>query len=313
MNRRSLGILFTALALSLAAFSSWAWWRHWSSPLVLAVIRPDFSAEGVVVGAPVRISGVPVGEIESVGLSMDSEGRLRPELRIAMDPVSLEDHGFAGRFREGHLHDEVSRGLVARLVAVSPASGMLQVELHWEKPPVQSPNLSPDEIPAVGGTMQQKYERLAAGFEGLAQRDLVALLQKLEDDIDRWMPLSDPRLAAELNAVWVAKSERLAFGAKALAEGPGLAEASRACRSLREAVESADASVSPESIALVQMRIADASAALGSFAASLDASRGVVEGASADLAAAFRVLSEAARSLRAKARGLTDEPIAPVR
>lgn len=313
MSRRTTGALLLGLALSGLFFSVWAWWRAWSAPLVEVVLRPPFSVQGVASGTPVRVNGVVVGQVASVGLHRDSEGRVTPDLRLSLDPDSLEDRGFADRLRGDRLHEEVARGLVGRLVTVSPASGMLQVELLWETGRAPRAGLAPSEIPATGGTLQQTYESLAAGFDDLARRDLAALAAELESDLGRWDSLADPRQAEELNAAWVAKSEALAAGARDLAEGPGLTDAASACRRLREAVESADASVSPERIALLQARLADASAALGSFAASLDASRGVMEGASSDLSAAFRALSEAAKSWRAKARDLTTEPLPPAR
>lgn len=313
MSRRTLGALLLGFAVTAVVLSVWSWWRAWSAPLVEVVLRPAFSVQGVTSGTPVRVNGVVVGHVSSVGLHRDGEGSVTPDLRLSLDPESLEDRGFADRLRGDRLQQEVARGLVGRLVTVSPASGMLQVELLWEAGRPPPAGLSRSEIPAVGGTLQETYERLAAGFDDVARRDLAALAAELEADLVRWEPLSDPRRAAELNAVWVAKSEALAAGARALAEGPGLTDAARACRSLREAVESADASVSPERVALLQARVADASAALGSFAAALDASRGVMEGASADLSSAFRALSEAAKSWRAKARGLTTEPLPPAR
>lgn len=313
MSRRTSGALLLGFAVTAGVLSAWAWWRAWSAPLVEVILRPTFSVQGVTSGTPVRVNGVVVGQVSSIGLHRDLEGRVRPDLRLSLDPGSLEDRGFADRLRGDRLHEEVARGLVGRLVTVSPASGMLQVELLWDAERAPRSGLAPSEIPVTGGTLQQTYERLAAGFDEAARRDLALLAEELEADLDRWEPLSDPGRAAELNAAWLAKSEALAAGARALAEGPGLADAARACRSLREAVESADASLSPERIALLQARIADASAALGSFAASLDASRGVMEGASSDLSAAFRALSEAAKSWRAKAGGLTTEPLPPAR
>lgn len=313
MSRRTLGALLLGCVVTAGGLSVWGWWRAWSAPLVEAVLRPSFSVQGVTSGTPVRVNGVVVGHVSSVGLHRGADGRVTPDLRLSLDPESLEDRGFADRLRGDRLQEEVARGLVGRLVTVSPASGMLQVELLWETDRAPPAGLSRSEIPVTGGTLQQTYERLAAGFDDVARRDLAALAEELEADLDRWVPLSDPRRAVELNAEWVSKSERLAAGTRALAEGPGLTDAALACRRLREAVESADASVSPERIALLQVKLADASAALGSFAASLEASRGVMEGASADLSTAFRALSEAAKSWRAKARGLTTEPLPPAR
>lgn len=313
MSRRTLGALLLGFAATAFVVSGWTWWRAWSAPLVEVLLRPSFSVQGVTSGTPVRVNGVVVGQVASVGLHRDGEGRVRPELRLSLDPGSLEDRGFADRLRGDRLHEEVARGLVARLVTVNPASGLLQVELLWLEGHVPPSDLSRGEIPMTGGTLQQTYERLAAGFDDVSRRDLAALARELEADLDRWLPLSDPRRAAELNDVWVARSEQLASGSRALAEDPGFTEAALACRRLREAVESAQGSLSPGRVALLQARIADASAALRSFAASLEASRGLMEGASAELSAAFRALSESARSWRAKARDLTTEPLPPSR
>ncbi len=313
MSRRALGGVLLGLASVVLVLSVWSWWRAWSAPLVSVIVRPEFSVQGVTSGTPVRVRGVAVGQVSSIGLHQDASGRLRPELLLSLDPESLEDRGFADRLREDKLSEEVARGLVARLVTVSPASGLLQVELLWEPGVAIPAGLSRGEIPATGGTLQQTYERLAAGFDEAARRDLSLIAAELEADLDRWLPSTDPARAEALNADWLSRSDRLAVAARDVAEGAALADAARACRELREAVEAADAAVSPEKLALLQVRLADASAALGSVAAALESSRGVMEGASADLSAAFRGVSEAAKAWKAKARGLTTEPLPPGR
>lgn len=313
MSRRALGAALVGLSSAVCVLSVWLWWRAWSAPLVAVSVRPSFSVQGVTSGTPVRVNGVVVGQVSSVGLRPDAEGRMRPDLLLSLDPESLEDRGFADRLRGDRLHEEVSRGLVARLVTVNPASGLLQVELLWEPARVPPRGLEHGEIPAVGGTLQQTYERLAEGFNEAARIDLARIATELEADLDRWLPASDPARAVELNASWVAKSERFAAVSRDVARAPALADAARACRLLRETVEAADGAASPERVALLQARLAEASAALGSFAASLESSRRVMEGASSDLSAAFRAVSEAALSWRAKARGLTTEPVPPAR
>ncbi len=313
MSLRTLGAVLLGVLASAVILSGWAWWRAWSAPLVSVIVRPPFSVEGISSGTPVRVQGVVVGQVASVGLHRDAEGRMRPDLLLSLDPESLEDRGFADRLRGDRLPEEVARGLVARLVTVNPASGLLQVELLWEPGRVPPSGLGRAEIPAAGGTLQQTYERLAAGFGEFARRDLAQLARELEADLDRWLPLSEPSRASELNAAWVAKSARFAAAAHAAAQRPVLEEAALSCRRLREAVESADAAVSPERLALLQARLADASAALTSFAAALESSRQVMSAASSDLSAAFRAVSDAALSWRAKARGLTTEPAPPER
>ncbi len=307
MSRRKLGALMLGLVVVGAAVGSWAWWHAWSAPLVTVLMRPNYSVEGLASGTPVRVRGVVVGQVASIGLHEDVEGMLRPELILTLDPESLEDRGFADRLRGDLLHEEVARGLVGRLVSVSPASGMLQVELAWEPGVRPAAPLAHGEIPAVGGTLQQTYERLAEGFADAARRDLALIAHDLESDLDRLMPFSDPALAVSLNAKWVSGSERFAVMTRELADGPSLGEMSRICLQLREAAEAADGAITPERIVILQMRLAEANAALQSFATALESSGGAMEGASAELSAALRSASEAAKALKGRVRGFGGE------
>jgi len=79
MSRRALGgwmLVVLGVALLWAGFS---WWRSWSAPLVPVVFRPSFSVEGIASGTPVRVQGVVVGQVSSIGLEPDDQGRLRPD------------------------------------------------------------------------------------------------------------------------------------------------------------------------------------------------------------------------------------------
>ncbi len=308
MTRRKLGAVMLGLVAVGMAVGSWAWWHAWSAPIVTVLMRPDYSVEGVASGTPVRVRGVVVGQVASIGLHEDAAGMLRPELILTLDPESLEDRGFADRLRGDLLHEEVARGLVGRLVSVSPASGMLQVELAWEPGVRPAAPLAHGEIPAVGGTLQQTYGRLAEGFADAARRDLAQIAHDLESDLDRLMPLSDPALAVDLNARWSAGSERFAVMTRELAEGPSLREMSRICLQLREAAEAADRAITPERLAVLQMRLTDATAALKSFTAALESSGGAMEGASAELSAVLRAASEAAKAWKVRARGFEHGP-----
>ena len=131
MSRRALGGLMLAVLVAGLLWSAFAWWRAWSAPLVTIVFRPSFSVEGVSTGTPVRVQGVAVGQVVSVGLDLDQDWRLRPLVSLSVDPAALEDRGFADRLRGDRLGEEVARGLRARLITVNPASGLRQVELSW--------------------------------------------------------------------------------------------------------------------------------------------------------------------------------------
>lgn len=290
-------------------WSAYSWWRAWSAPLIPVVFRPAFSVEGISSGTPVRVQGVTVGQVSSIGLDADAEGRLRPVVRLSLDPETLEDRGFADRLRGDRLRAEVVKGLRARLVAVSPASGMLQVELIWDASvPLPAERLAADEIPPLSGNLQSRLAGFVQQLEDLAAKDLVGLAAELERDLDGFHEATDPERAARFSAMIVRRT-----GAVLAATGDGKLDAQSArliaaCSRLRETVGQADRQLDDETLALLQVRLADAGAALAAFSASLEGSQTRLNAASAEFSELFRAVSAAARTWSKKAAGLTTEP-----
>ena len=290
-------------------WSGYSWWRAWSAPLVPVVFRPTFSVEGISSGTPVRVQGVTVGQVTSIGLEADAQGLLRPVVRLILDPATLEDRGFADRLRGDRLRIEVTKGLRARLVAVSPASGMLQVELIWdETAPAPAGPLAADEIPPLNSHLQSRIANYVQQIEDLAAKDLVGLAAALEQDLDGFYDATDPERAARFSAMIVRRT-----GAVLEATGDGKLDAQSArliaaCARLRETVEQAERKMDDETLALLQVRLADAGAALASFSTSLEGSQTRLNAASTEFSELFRAVSEAARTWSKKAAGLTTEP-----
>jgi len=290
-------------------WSGYSWWRAWSAPLIPVVFRPSFSVEGISSGTPVRVQGVTVGQVSSIGLDADAEGRLRPAVRLVLDPATLEDRGFADRLRGDRLRTEVAKGLRARLVAVSPASGMLQVELIWDtSAPASTESLAADEIPPLSSHFQSKIANYVQQLQDLAEKDLVGLAAELERDLDGFYVATDPERATRFSAMIVRRT-----GAVLDATGAGKLDAQSArliavCARLRETVEQADRKMDDESLALLQVSLADAGAALASFSASLEGSQTHLNAASTEFSELFRAVSAAARTWSKKAAGLTTEP-----
>lgn len=309
MSRRALGGMMLAVLGVAVLWSGFSWWRAWSAPLVSVVFRPAFSVEGIASGTPVRVQGVTVGQVASIGLDADAAGCLRPVVRLSLDPETLEDRGFADRLRGDRLRAEVAQGLRARLVAVSPASGMLQVELIWDaSAPAATEPLAADEIPPLGTNLQGRIAGFVQQLEDLAAKDLVALAAELDRDLDAFHAATDPARAARFSATIVRRT-----GAVLEATGDGQLDAQSvrlvaACARLREAVEKADRDLDDDSLALLQVRLADAGAALASFSASLEGSQTRLNAASAEFSEVFRAVSDAARTWSKKAAGLTTEP-----
>jgi hypothetical protein len=290
-------------------WSGYSWWRAWSAPLIPVVFRPSFSVEGISSGTPVRVQGVTVGQVSAIGLDADADGRLRPAVRLVLDPATLEDRGFADRLRGDRLRTEVAKGLRARLVAVSPASGMLQVELIWDtSAPASTESLAADEIPPLSSHFQSKIANYVQQLQDLAEKDLVGLAAELERDLDDFYIAADPERATRFSAMIVRRT-----GAVLEATGDGKLDAQSArliavCARLRETVEQADRKMDDETLALLQVSLADAGAALASFSASLEGSQTHLNTASTEFSELFRAVSAAARTWSKKAAGLTTEP-----
>ena len=132
MSRRALGGLMLAVLVAGLLWSGFAWWRAWSAPLVTVVFRPPFSVEGISTGTPVRVQGVAVGQVASIGLDADVDGRLRPLVNLSLDPAALEDRGFADRLRGDRLGEEVARGLRARLITALPFLPLSLQHVHYD-------------------------------------------------------------------------------------------------------------------------------------------------------------------------------------
>jgi len=310
MSRRALGAALIAVLGAVALWSVFAWWRAWSAPLVRLVFRPPFSVEGVATGTPVRVLGVTVGQVASVGLDPDADGRLRPTVLLSIDPSALADRGFADRLRGDRLRAEVARGLRCRLIAVNPSSGLLQAELIWDplSPPPPA-GLRADEVPPADGAARRRLEDFVQQVERLSRTDLVGLAADLGRDLDRWLPAADPARAERFSAELVARTEaaKAATGDAALAERA--ARAAAACARLRAAVEAAARATDEETLALLQVRLADAAAALASFGAALEGSRAGLASSAQDFSGLLRAVSEGARAWKKKAAGLTTEPL----
>jgi ABC-type transporter Mla subunit MlaD len=308
MSRRALGgVLLTLLVLT-CGVALWSWWRAWNAPLVRVLFRPAFSVYGISTGTPVRVQGVVVGQVSAIGLFIDAEQRLRPEVVLSLDPDTLEDRGFADRLRGERLQEEVQRGLRAHLVAVSPASGMLQVELFWDARDPLPAQLARDEIPASGVTTQRAIERVVKELERATTRDLGLIAQELEANLDKYYAQTDPDRAAAFSARLEASTAVFAEATSAENLGAKARRLTESCAALRAAAEAADRRLDGETIGQLQVRLADARAALESFTASMEGSEAKLSGTAAEVADLFKAVSEAARTWTKKARGLTTEP-----
>jgi chromosome segregation ATPase len=227
---------------------------------------------------------------------------------LSLDPDTLEDRGFADRLRGERLQEEVQRGLRAHLVAVSPASGMLQVELFWDAQDPLPTELARDEIPASGFTRQRAIERVVKELERATSRDLGLIAQELEANLDKYYTDTNPDRAAAFSARLEASTAAFAEATSDENLGAKARRLTESCAALRAAAADADRRLDGETIGQLQVRLADARAALESFTASMEGSEAKLSGTAAEVADLFKAVSEAARTWTKKARGLTTEP-----
>ena len=308
MNKKTIGTLLVTVLIVTTIVSSWLWWRAWSAPLVDVFFRPSFSVHGLGVGTPVRVKGVVVGQVSSIGLSLDNEAKLRPQVNLSLNPEVLDNRGFAERLRGKNLQDEVAQGLRVHLVVVSPSSGLLQVELFWAEKNPMPPGLEPNEIPATGQTMQRTMERLVKELNRATQRDLEKIAQDLEKDLDYYFPKSDPAFASAFSAKLIAKSESLATATAPESLGPKLTRIAEACAALRPDTENMNKEFSSENLIILQAHLSDTTAALESFTASLEGSQSKINASAEEITALFQLISRGARDWKEKTEAFGREP-----
>jgi hypothetical protein len=311
MNRRVVGGVLLSVMIITVSVSSWLWWKAWSAPLINVVIHPNYTVHGIVVGAPVRMQGIVIGQVSAIGLTSDANGQLRPELSLSVNPETMANRGFADRLRSQHLQEEVARGLRVHLVALSLASSQLQVELFWDPNAELPTGLAANEIPAVGAGTRQTMERWMRELTRIADLDLEKIAKELDQDLDYYYPKSDPVFAAELSTRWVNHSAAVVDATDPDALTEPLHRVAKACADLRVMTAAANKDFDLEGIAKMRKSLADATAAMDSFTTSLENSQSKISSASTEMSDLFKTVSKGAREWRRKTQALSTEPTPP--
>jgi len=311
MSRRIVGGVLLSVIFITVSVSSWLWWKAWSAPLINVVIHPGYSVHGIVVGAPVRVQGIVIGQVSSVGLTPDVNGLLRPELSLSLNPETMANRGLADRLRSQHLQEEVARGLRVHLVALSLASSQLQVELFWDPNAEPVAGLAANEIPAINSGTRQTVDKFLNELNRMAQLDWVAIAKDLDQDLDYYYPKTDPAYAAELSKRWMEGSEATADLTNPEKLIDPLHRVEKACADLRIATATANQELSLESMARLREGLAETTAAMEAFAATLESSQSKLSGATTDMSEFFKAISWGAREWRRKTQSLSTEPTPP--
>ena len=143
-------------------------------PLKLSVVFDD-NISGLIVGAPVELSGLKIGEVEALSGLVDfnqfGDSRVRLNVNLSIQParLGLPDEVNADAAL-AFLQDRVANGLRARLASASLLTGGLKVELVVvdDAPPARL--LSLDGGPPILPTTFSETSDAAATVEGVFSR-----------------------------------------------------------------------------------------------------------------------------------------------
>jgi paraquat-inducible protein B len=309
-----------ALVLGTVAFR-WLSGNRWFEREQAATIHFQGGVAGLYVGAPVTFRGVAVGQVESIGIEVDSrtlQARIPVRVRLQPDSVRFSD---AGTPQQPELRTLIQRGLRARLVAQSYVTGQKAIDLDFvpDAPPLAlGPPGAMPEIPAVS-------DRFEALFEQLAQLPLRETLEELRGTMRSLHATLDETRGTVAATRGVIERSSASFDGVAREGQRTLAEARGAVVGLRSDVQRSLASLDgflQASRATIEQAQPELQATLASAraaaAAAEQAMRRVDELTDpraplrGDIDAAVRDLSQAARALREWSELIEDRPNALV-
>lgn len=146
---------------------------------VQAIIYYYGNVSGLYVGAPVTFRGVSVGQVDDIGIDVDSQTlKARIPVRIHLQPDALNFTGQKGAPVD--VMNLVERGLRARLVAQSFVTGQKSVELDFLPKTtyklVGKEDPAKPEIPAVA-------DRFGALIDQVAELPLKETVQDMRDTV----------------------------------------------------------------------------------------------------------------------------------
>lgn len=284
-----------------------------------AVIFYQGNVSGLYVGAPVGFRGVAIGQVETIGIQVDSKtlNALVP-VRIKLQADALRFDG--SKDTPADLPALVQRGLRARLVAQSFVTGQKSIELDFvpNTPAQMVGRTDKPEIPALG-------DRFGALIDQVAELPLRETVQDIRDTVKdvRGSLIAVQHALDEAQVLLASTGRELAqTGAESRVALKTATEAIRAVQSqsvktldavtrLAEDSRSTVAAAQPElQRTLVGARDAAESARLAmNRVAEMTAPNAPLRG---DLDSAVRDLSQAARGLRDWAELLEEKPNAIV-
>lgn len=285
-----------------------------------AVIFFSGGVAGLYVGAPVSFRGVPVGQVEDIGIEVDKASlaaRIPVHVRLSKKGVR-----FSGPEADAsvELSSLVQRGLRAKLVAQSFVTGQKAIDLDFFTSAALPPVLVGDEteIPAVADRFDAIFNQVAQLPLNDTVQDVRQTMIALKRTLDSTRVALDSAgleisgTAAEARKTLEVGNAALRSAAQAIAQVQGnanttLVSVARLADSARDTLQAAQPDLQRT---LAGTREAAESAQLAmSRVAELTAPGAPLRG---DLDSAVRDLSQAARGLREWSELLEEQPNAVI-
>lgn len=269
-NALLIGAFVIAALVMIVAGVLWLSGNSLFKQQVQAMIYYRGNASGLYVGAPVTFRGVQVGQVDTIGVTVDRDtlkALIPVRIRLQADPVRYT--GSADTPVD--IRTLVQRGLRARLVAQSFVTGQKVIELDFvpNTPSTLIGDGKEPEIPALG-------DRFGALVDQVAELPLRDTVQEIRDTVK------------ELRGTLVSV-QRTLDGAQSVL-GHTASELSKTGDDARATLK-----VANEAIRQVQ---ASTAATLASITRLADTSRDTVQGAQPELQRSLASAREAAESAR---------------
>jgi paraquat-inducible protein B len=302
------GFVVAALVLAVGGVL-WLSGSHLFERQVKAVIYFKGGVAGLYKGAPVTFRGVPLGQVESIGLEVDPKtrtARIPVHVRLSTDVVTIRGSQDTAQSLP-NLQEAVRDGLRAKLVSQSLVTGQKSIELNIvpDAPPVVLVPGALLEIPA----MADRFDSIEGQLADLPLRDVVQELRSTMSALRATMATADATLVSasatlvaagrEIGAVGLQARQTMTVAGAALVRVQGNADLALA--SVTRLADNADGTVTairPDLVRTIsEARAAVESAHLAmSRVAELTAPdaplRSDLDGAVADLAQATRGLRD---------------------
>ena len=166
------------------------------------------SVNGLSVGSPVKVTGVPVGQVIEIDAIVDAQSwRVLTKTVIEIDPARLTQRGLRAGEQNIAYQELVEHGVRARLEMQSLLTGQLYVELSF-RPDTEARLIGGDtrypEIPSLPTTVQEieaEVRRTLAKIDELPLEDIMKHLDAALVGVDRLVDdPSIPHALANLDA-----------------------------------------------------------------------------------------------------------------